>query len=416
MRCERGMAQGSQNEENAASTPQEEATDPKEVARTMLLGGAEVDEIVQKTGLSRNVIGGMKGRLAASKEIPTKKELQVKARAGVEDRGRGEDLPFRRGKSAPELIVEICDKYGVKERATSIIADRCKRVPGGILHPSDFERLLMDLDSGLKRREAMLIAEEYDLALQGERREDEEVRRGFYPDRRGEEVRGRHGYDDRAREEWPYGYDELGRRRGSRLDEPYSTPPLSEGRLMEILERRERDLEDKMTRGRLEEKIGALGEDMSVIATELKNLKEKPPTVPQPSMEDNPYMKALELQLKTTQEALKENRDDAKEQAREWRDLIKEERKEHRGEVEKLEKDVEETKKSAGRGEGYKDDSLRLASEGMNRLADVVEKKQPLRIIIDGVERMAGEGEKPPTREKVGESGVASKVPKEYLA
>ncbi|MBU1067576.1 hypothetical protein KKE60_07290, partial [Patescibacteria group bacterium] len=165
----------------------------QDVARAMILEGVSVKEIAKETGLSKKAIWGIKGAMARDgmikkKEEPPSKRKKIKEEAvSIEDEEDGEeenedeeeDLPFRRPESASALIKDICQKYGVAKRTIRIIADRCDRV--GVLHPADLERLLLDLKTGLKGREAVLIAEEYDMALrtQAEEQEQRQSRRSY---------------------------------------------------------------------------------------------------------------------------------------------------------------------------------------------------------------------------------------------
>lgn len=404
----------------ASKGEKSEEEDAVEIAKTMLIEGVEVEKVAEDTGLPKRRIWSLKGNLVKAGKIPSKKELEIKEMAGVGT--RGEEVPFRRGKSAPELIVEISKKYGVKDRATRIIADRCQRVPGGILHPSDFERLLMDLDSGLQRREAMLITEEYDLALQREKTEDESARRGYYPDRSS----SREGRPYRYGETEDYGrpsryepgyepsYDRYGRpatpEYGGRGEVSGRDLERLETRLLETI-RREKE-EDRMDK--ILDSMKNQSEDIATLATELKNLKENPPSTPQPSMEDNPYLKALELQLNISRDEAKATREETKEQAKEFRELIRDERKEHREILEKREREIKEAESRGRSGEGYRSDELRLASEGLHRVADVLEKKEPVKVVIEGAKKLVEkEEEKPPERKKLGETEVT--LPTEYL-
>lgn len=404
--------------EEAEKKAEEEAEDPKDVARAMLLDGVNNEEVAKMTGLSLRSIWGLKGALARSGKIMKREEIEIKEITGVT--GRGEEGPFRREKSAPALIVEICKKYGVKDRAMRIVADRCQRVPGGVLHPSDFERLLMDLDSGLKKREAMLIAEEYDLALQRERAEREEGRRGYYAGGRGSE-RGRSYYSEegdyyrRPRYEPSYEprYDGYGRRNSPEHGRPEVTKfdfETFERRILDgVRKEKEEDRIDRLT-----ENIRSISEDIATLATELKNIKDHP-TAPQPQGESD-YERTLKHTIERQDKRIDETMNELKEQGKEYRGLIREIREDHRGEVKGLEEKVSRAERGSRSAEGYQDDALRFADRGMSRLADVIEKKEPIKILIEkGGELLSGEERRPPERERVGESEIARKIPEEYL-
>lgn len=395
---------------------------PKEIAKTMLIDRREVDEIAKETGLKKRSIWALKGALARAGKIPKRAEIEKQKLIGEEVPGVG--MPFRREKSAPELVYEICEKYGVRDRAMKIIVDRCKRVPGGVIHPGDFERLLMRLDTGLKKRdEAMLIAEEYELALEAQKIGGEEFRRGYYATRRPTERGGGAYYpEERYREEYPsYRYEREYPhydRYGRRLPPEYGGRPEVSRR---DLEEFQRNILDAVRKEKEEDKFDKMfgmlkghSEDIATIATEVQNIKEHPPTAGR-SLEEDPYVKALNVHLEAARDESKSSREAMREQAKDLRGIITDERKEHKRDMERLEDKLRDAERERGRhtGEGYKSDEIKFASEGMHRLADVLERKKPLEVIA----RFAApeEGKAPPERERIGKSGILEKVPKELV-
>jgi len=76
-------------------------------------------------------------------------------------------LPFRRPRSPWLILKNVLEEIGgIKPKAQKLIIARCKRM--GELNPNDLQRILMDLDTGLKKTEAAYIAEEYYYAASNE--------------------------------------------------------------------------------------------------------------------------------------------------------------------------------------------------------------------------------------------------------
>ena len=400
--------------EEAEKKAEEPSEETKDLARAMLMERKTSEEVAKETGLPLRSIWGLKGALARSGKIMKRTELEKQKIIGTREEGKA---PFRRDKSAPELIYEICDKYGIKDRARNIIVDRCKRVPGGTLHPGDFERLLMRLDTGLKKRdEATLVAEEYELALQGMSAGRQETRRGYYPGQ-GEVERGQSYYRKESdyyqpsRYEQPrydsYGrriYPESGRSEVSRRDFEEFRRDILEG----VRKEKEEDRVDKLT-----ENIRSISEDIATLATELRNVKENPPVVTPQGESD--YEKTLKHTIDRQDKRIDETMKEIKDQGKEYRDLIREIREDHRTEVKDLEEKASRAERDARSGEGYKDDTMRFADRGLNRLADVIEKKEPIKILVEKGGDLFSEERKPPEREKTSRSEIADKIPSEYL-
>ncbi|MBU1067579.1 hypothetical protein KKE60_07305, partial [Patescibacteria group bacterium] len=283
-------------------TKKEKKASMQDVARAMILEGVNIIEITQETGLSKKAVWGIKGSMARDGMIKKKKEPPSKRKKIEEeaipisegddqevDEEDEEDLPFRRPESASDIIKDVCQKYGVSKRTIRIIADRCDRV--GVLHPADLERLLLDLKTGLKGREAVLIAEEYDLALrtQADEQEQRQSRRSYGGYRTPPSTRSVRGQ--------PYLYDEEPEHTSERSWTPRYTPqtrygeeapsPEVSGEDLEemkesILEAIGDKLEKKKQEDRLDKILGAIQEQGKTILNlqhEIKEVKEHPPTV-----------------------------------------------------------------------------------------------------------------------------------------
>ena len=408
----------------------EPSDDPKDIARAMLIAGEDDDLIVEETGLPKRSIWGLKGSLARSGLIPTRAEQTKIERAKPgpreqEFREGAEGVPFRRAKPPHVVLERILNEFGVKDRAKDIIVTRCERM--GEMHPSELQRMLLDLESGTQKKESSYIAEEYFYALGLESERGDEYERS-YPMRRGDTGydgamygRRRTEYGDRSPSTGG-GYDRDGyrqpdRRPWDRSPRGYGEEPLNMRSLMEILERRDqenerrrRDDEDKRT-------IGELTQDIGVLATEVRNLKENPPVVAPAGESD--YEKTLKHTIerqddhaKELRELLKEERTEAKADAKELREI-------YEGRFEKQKEDFKVELERRGKpydSAGYKDDGFRLAGEGLHEMADVLRGRgSPVRIIIDGLGAITGEGGQPPGRDRGRPSSVADLVGTEYI-
>lgn len=255
--------------------------EPKEAARAMLIYGYDrddiFDEIKEVTGLSKGKIFKIKMALAISGEIPTKAELRRRERPGHEETfpEEQEGVPFRRSQPSHVLIEGILAQFGVKERAKEIIISRCKRAGG--MHPSELERALMDLDSGVNMKEASYVTEEYCLALQAEKEANRQAEGGAWTMQRHEpEPRGGYGggYLGMGGPQTGYRHD-VDRGPRERPPETKREESLTMRDVMDILERRERNRDKRIRMEREKEKVERLGRDMRLLATEIKNLKQQ---------------------------------------------------------------------------------------------------------------------------------------------
>jgi hypothetical protein len=406
----------------------EEEEDPKEIAKTMLIEGYNKDSIIEDiqevTGLPKRTIWAIKGALARSGDIPTKSQLGRMAREkpGPEAQkfsDEAEVVPFRRPRPPHVIIEGILTQFGVKERAKEIIISRCKRAGG--MHPSELERSLMDLDSGVNRKEASYVTEEYYLALQAEDDATRESEGRTYPMRRGEQGRGGSSYPTRYGErEYPSTDYDSSRRLWDRTREGYGEErPLTTRDLMDILERREHDLEERMRRSTLEEKISSISEDISVLATELKSIKENPPKASDEPKGPSAYEKALEHTIERQDKRLAELMDLIRNERSEAKDDAKELREIYEKRIENQEKKFREELDKKGipyDTTGYRDDSVRLAAEGLHEVADVMRTRgSPFKIMIEGLPKLMGEEGRPPQRERGRPASVADLVGSDYV-
>jgi len=399
--------------------------DLEEVAKRMLIEGYArkdiVEEIKEATGLDGRTIGSIRGNLARERTIPTKAQMRRMAREkpgpeALKFQEELEGVPFRRPRPPHVLIESILTQFGVKERAKEIIIRRCKRAGG--MHPSDLDRSLMDLDTGVNRKESSYVTEEYYLALQAEEDTARQAEGRSWPMKR-REPGGFSRYP--SREDQPtgrqWGYDRSLGRPGDRYERGKEDPLTMRG-LYDILERRERELEDRMRRSTLEDKMGSIGEDISVLATELRNLKDNPPVQPAqtgPSEYEKSLEHTIDRQDKRQEELMtliKEERSEAKEDMKEIRNT-------YGDRVDKLQEDLKASERRATSKtstEGYKADEIRLAADAMNRLGDIFETRgSPFKILVEGLPRLLGDEGRPPQRERGRPASVADLVGPDYV-
>jgi hypothetical protein len=318
---------------------------------------------------------------------------------------------------------EVLTQFRVKENAKSIILNRCRRI--GKLDPTELLRMLMDLDTGLRSKEAGYVADEYYLALKAEeeeeaggppRRYDAERRREPYPREYETEDYPRRRLDyEYGRRAWDYDYGYGYGYRGVREE------PVTERRLHELLRERDREFEDMLERRKHRDELSELREMVTKLTMELKAVKENPPAAAPPDVvtkadlekvRKDEYVEALKLQMDRLEKDRAEVVALLKEERTSHRDELKELEKTYTARIEKLEDRIREEEKKGGAVQGYKDDTLRLAGQGLERIADIIERKEPIKVLLQGVKTVP---EKPPERLKVGESGVADQVPSELV-
>ncbi|MBA7696545.1 hypothetical protein ES703_105195 [subsurface metagenome] len=164
--------------------------------------------------------------------------------------------------------------------------------------------------------------------------------------------------------------------------------------------------------------MGSISEDISVLATELRNLKDNPPVQPGPTGPGD-YEKSLEhtieRQDKRQEELmalLKEERSEAKADMKEIRDTYDR----RFDDQEKSFKEELDKRGTPHDTSGYRDDSVRLAAEGLHELADVARSRgSPVRIFVEALPMMMGDEKRPPQRERGLPASVADLVGPEYV-
>ena len=415
--------------ESSPEADVEPSEDPKDVARAMLIAGVPDDDVAEETGLSKRSVWGLKGALARAGQIPTRAEQKKieQAKPGpreLEFQERAEGVPFKRPRPPHVVLERILNEFGVKDRAKDIIVTRCERM--GEMHPSELQRMLLDLESGTQKKEASYIAEEYFYALGQESDRAEDFERS-YPMRRDEVgytgMYGRQstGYGDRSS---PGGgkFDRDGYRQPERRPWERSRGAgeggLSTNELMDILERRDRENERRRREDEDKQTVSQLTQDIGVLATELRNLKENPPVTTPPGETD--YEKMLKHTIDRQDDRIgellgrvdtdrTESKVDAKEQREYYEQILEKQQVRFKEELDSRGRPYDST--------GYKQDEFRMAAEGMHELADVMRNRgSPIKILVEGAGNLIqGTGKDVPGRERGGRSSVADLVGADYV-
>jgi len=162
---------------------------------------------------------------------------------------------------------------------------------------------------------------------------------------------------------------------------------------------------------------------------EVKNIKENPPVAVPPDVvtkdelekqRADAYVKMLERQINALEKAVDKYESALKEAEARHEKILEKVEQRYREEVKELRNKLEDTIRHSSRSvEGYKDDSVRLAADALNRAADILERKEPVKVIIEGMGRLAEREQQPPVaqppKEKVGEQTITEQIPPEYL-
>ena len=324
---------------------------------------------------------------------------------------------FRTPPTPTQIMVSVLVDWEVNEKVINRITKLAEREGEAGLHPSTLRQILIDMDSGKKAKEIAYIVDDYANGLSKAVEDDRRGGSRLYPSYR----RDRDPYDDQfGRFPAPsrFGEDEFYEDRfGRRHPYPPQWAERQQGRsedLSTLEERITQKVSSMLTKTKAEDAQDKLmeamrqnSEDIVTIATELKSLKENPPTSPDKPLTENPYVLMLQEQLRIAREDAKNINAEMKDQRKEMNDII-------------IRKDQElrtlESSRHARSTEGYTEDSSRLAAEGMHEVADVLRNREPIRLIVEGARNLIGTEEKAPEREKVGgESKIISSVPQEYL-
>jgi len=373
------------------------------------------------------------GKYVRKKLIPQKfvrvvqslKEIEPEEAEEEEElEGRGR-VPFRRPRPAYMILRQILEEFGVKPEARRIIIGRCKRI--GELHPSEVERMLLDLDSGLKRKEASYVAEEYYYALQSEREEAEETYgRTVYPRTWGEE-----GYSTTtygwSRSRTSTSFLPPAREYGARRPWEPQRGFLTEDRLLEILEERDRRFEERLRQQKIEDTLTNLMKQVISLSNEIKNIKENPPSAIPPNVvtreelekqRADAYVKMLERQIETMEKTLEKYEELIRNTEEKYREELKELQKTYREELKDLREKYEKARESARSIQSYRDDTIRFTADVTKEIADVLKDKEPVKTITQTLVKLAEKGETStaqPPKEKVGEQTITEQLPPELI-
>ena len=368
-------------------------------------------KILKRDSIPEKFIEEVPSKKAGRK--PKKPRKRERSERDEEDR-EGRTGLFRRVKTPAEVVEEVLRDHNAKDDFIDYVVKKAERRGG--LYPEQLRDMLLNLDSGIRpKTEIEYIVGDFYETMQAETMKARDLRGSQYYPQIEEGGGYRETYyppteSDRHDEMFYPRSPRFGQRSSQRED--WRRPEVTRQDLQEfqrdilenIRKEKEADKFDKIL-----ETITEQSKDITALGTELMNIKENPPVVAPEGETD--YEKSLkhtiERQDKRQEELMK---------------LITDERKEHKADAkelrefythksERLEDELKDAKNRPQREVGkYSKDEIQLAAEGMNRLADIAEKRKPGEVLI---KVMTPEGETPPKREKVGKSRISSLVPEE---
>ena len=198
---------------------------------------------------------------------------------------------------------------------------------------------------------------------------------------------------------------------------------------MEILAQRDREFEERLRQRRLEDNLTQLMKQVINLSNEIKNIKENPPSAIPPNVvtreelekqRADSYMKMLERQVEMLEKTVEKYESALKEAEARHEKILDKVESRYREEIKEMQKKVEDLmRRSVRTTEGYKDDSIRLAAEALNRAADILERKEPVKVIVEGMGKLAaeeqGQAVTQPPKEKVGEQTITEQLPPELI-
>jgi len=331
---------------------------------------------------------------------------------------------FGRIKTPHEILEEILRFYQLPEEFIKIAVRRSQLVGG--LHPTTLRQMLESMKiSGVKDKEtASFIAEEYYYALLREQQKARE---------RGEEVRypiGIGGVESRRPSYYP-GLDYTYRQsyisqRPRLLSYPYgggyppSEKPLTREEVMQMLEqifqRRQQEERIEKLREELKELQKNTDEKITKVISEMKDMISQVLAIAQKKPEDvvttKQLLDILEKRDKDRYiEYLKDRSKLLEQQLGNTLKTMEEQRKTLEKKIEALSSQLR-VQPSAD----YKSDEMRLAAQGLQTLASVIEKKNPVRIVIEGLPMILGQpGQKKSELKGKGEATVEKYLPEQYI-
>ena len=354
------------------------------------------------------------GKSFRRKEVPPESlkfidELRPPAKPAAEEEREEEEEGgislFERPKPPHKVLEEVLREFGVNEKFIEIAVKRSRRIGG--IHPTDLRNMLWAMRSlsGVRDREtAAYIADEYALALQAEQRKAQELGLNIsYPigpsGRRDSYYISDYGLSPSYSR--PPTFTSVSTGAGYGYGQPrYSAPQAQPLTREEIAMMIRQALEEKRTREELQELRESqirLQQETQMQLMKIQQEFQKQILQLAESFKDTMQTtieKILESQknVVTTDklaEILEKREKDAylrylEKKSEDDRKMIEMLLKHYEKKFEEFKKLLEEKERHKA-AEGYKTDEMRLAAEAMHRVADVIEKKQPLKVIVEAL-------------------------------
>ena len=351
-------------------------------------------------------------------------EEDLQSEGAGEGREEGPTEPLFRNPTPPHILLKkILNEYTVKPRVVERIVSRCQRM-GTAMDPNEVGRMLMDMASGVKEREASYVVEDYVLALQNEeqRTRDIESRRSAYPTRRSSDYRpSTSSYSPRPTSEI------------SRFYESGKTSFTAE-EVMKMMDERDREAERRRREEQNERDARETHDLIRDLQAELEELRENPPVADNPDIltrkdlaeaQNATLLETLKMQLEQSRLDAQRTRDEMKDMMKEHRDDIKELRDASMKQIDKLQGEVKEEQKRALSKpvtEGFQGDEARLAAEALHQVADVMKSRgslaENLAKAVPQLERLTRGAQAPGATsrpEETGEPTVADLMDPKYV-
>lgn len=144
----------------------------KELAKDLLIEDKSVSEVMRETGLSFEVVRGLKGVIVREKKREVKKtkdELEEKATIQEEkessEQEKNKSIPYEEVEPADVFLRNFLSEFDFKEQFIDLLCRRVKR-RNALPYPNDLAADIQDMPSGITNpKSANYIAEEYSYVL-----------------------------------------------------------------------------------------------------------------------------------------------------------------------------------------------------------------------------------------------------------
>jgi len=356
-------------------------------------------------------------------KVPVPKGIMGEAMKETEQPTEGP--PFRRPKSAAQILRELCTYHGLKEDFIEYVVRKAESKRGG-LHPMELRQMLQDLESGIKtKRQAEYIVNDYMELLFAEKEKARQMGVPMvYPVGPYEEETGRSFYPtypettEYQRTQLP-SYPSLpsygSYPPGGQVLTPVQIQRMIHEAIMEDREKRKiEELSEKIVK--LESGIG------SIIEEKLEKLLSPQSGVPENVVTTEDLQRVLETEALKAQVAAEKVRSEMSEKLHEKTLKALEENIDRMmKETEERIKRIEESRRIAT-PDSFKTDEGRLLAEGIQELGSVIRDRRPLeeggKILVQILKPEVAEipsGKSKISKKVEGEDIIFDLIPEEFI-